>query len=151
MSSRRPPCSLLQASILTNNNYWNEEAIHDLMSKADPLVPTETLARVYPKGPESDHVHVIAWNRKLNLSCWIVGEYTRHIFPVTINNNQNVADLQRVIQEESRLTLNIDKRNVMLWKVRSSTASTSSLLMGKGFDTRQGRQARREYSAVSRG
>ena len=83
------------------------------MSKADPLVPTETLARVYPKGPESDHVHVIAWNRKLNLSCWIVGEYTRHIFPVTINNNQNVADLQRVIQEESRLTLNIDKRNVI--------------------------------------
>jgi hypothetical protein len=121
------------------------------MSKADPLVPTETLARVYPTRPEHDHVHVIAWTRKLNLSCWIVGEYTRCIFPVTINNNQNVADLQRVIKEESRLPLNIDKRNFMLWKVRSSTISIPRLLIGKGFDTRQGRQARREYSTVSRG
>ena len=154
MSSRRPPCPLLQVSIMTKSGDWNEELIHEIMSKADPLVPTERLDSVYPTRPEQDHVHVIAWTRKLNLSCWIVGDYTGHIFPVTINNNQIVADLQRVIKEESRtLTAlsSIDKLDLMLWKVRSSTISMSRLLIGKGFNTRQGRRAQQECSTVSRG
>ena len=152
MSSRRPPYPPLQVSILTKSDYWNEEIIYEIMSKTDPLVPTDRLNKVYPTKPEQDHVHVIAWTRKVNLNCWIVGEYTRRIFPVTISNDQNVADLQGVIKEKRLSAMpKIDELDLMLWKVRSSTISVPSLLIGKGFDSRQGGQPRQEYSTVSRG
>ena len=157
MSSRRPPCPPLQVSILTKNGHWNEENIHEIMSKADPLVPAERLNKVflYPTKPEHDHVHIIAWTGKLNLNCWIVGEYTRLIFPVTINNDQNVADLQRAIKEQrcfdpTTTPLKIDELNILLWKVRSSTISVPSLPIGTGFNSHQGGQPRQEYSTVSR-
>ena len=145
MLSQRPHFPPLQVSILAKGNYWNEGVIHETLSKADPLVPTERLIKVYPTKPENHHVHIIAWTGKVNFNCWIVGEYTRRIFPVTINNDQHVADLQRVVKEKRRSVMsNIDELDLMLWKVRSSTISMSRLLIGKGFNTRQGRRAQQE-------
>ena len=33
---------------MTKSDDWNEEFIHEIMSKVDPLVPTERLDSVYP-------------------------------------------------------------------------------------------------------
>ncbi|KAF8677787.1 hypothetical protein AX14_004802 [Amanita brunnescens Koide BX004] len=106
-------------------DHWHEKNIRDVISQACPLAATEGLSSVYryPTTPEYDHVHIIVWTGTLNLSCWIVGEETRRMFPVTVNNNQDVADLQRVIKEKrlSAVSPNIDELDLVLWKVSIST------------------------------
>ena len=139
---RSPPCQPAQVAIPIKWDHWHEKNIRDVISQACPLAATEGLSSVYryPTTPEYDHVHIIVWTGTLNLSCWIVGEETRRMFPVTINNSQDVADLQRVIKEKrlSAVSPNIDELDLTLWKVRSSAISMPSLLIGKGFDIHQG-------------
>ena len=145
MLPRHPPHPPLQVPTLTKPNDWNEESICEITNKANPLVPTERLNKVYPNPsrPEYDQAHIIAWTGKLHLNCWIVGEPTRCIFPVMIDNNKSVVDLQQVFwTPRHSFSSNNDELDIMLWKVRSSAFSVSSLSIGKGFDTRQGQQAR---------
>ncbi|KAF8700520.1 hypothetical protein AX14_000764 [Amanita brunnescens Koide BX004] len=105
-------------------DHWHEENIQEAISQAYPLAATERLSSVYPTTPEQDHVHVIVWTRELNLSCCVIAEETRRIFPVTISNNQCVADLQRLIKEKTHSAAQLNNDNALdlvLWTVSIST------------------------------
>ena len=140
LSSRSLPYQPAQVSIPIKWDHWHEKNIHEAISQAYPLAATERLSSVYPTTPEQDHVHVIVWTRELNLSCWVIAEETRRIFPVTISNNQCVADLQRLIKEKTHYVVQSNNDNaldLMLWTVRPNTISMPSLLIDKGFDIHQ--------------
>ncbi|KAF8700518.1 hypothetical protein AX14_000762 [Amanita brunnescens Koide BX004] len=115
---------LWKVSIPTKWDHWHEKNIREAISQAYPLAATEKLSSVYPTTPEQDHVHVVVWTGTLNLGCWIVAEETRRIFSVTINNTQDVADLQQVIKEKTHSVVQSNSDNaldLMLWKVSIST------------------------------
>ena len=119
-----------------NGDHWREENIYEEISQVDPPASTERLSNIYPLPPQKGHLHIVAWSSKLILTCWIIGEEIGHNFTVTVNNNQDVSDLQRAIMKEGDDVFGgIKAKNIMLWKVRISIVTILTLPTCKGFYT----------------
>ena len=109
-----------------------------------PRGPTSPTARKYqPKGrgakdkdkappPVSDadppDLDSQSTARVLTLNCWVVGEHYSSIFPIKIENTQNVMEFRERVKEKKAIAFGrVDANNIDLWRVSAPIQLTSEL------------------------